>query len=153
MRKANIVTSLIFIAASVYIVVQALGMEYMDKDGVPGPGFVPLWTGALIGFLALLMLYMNTVGNRPDSTKKQVFGRQFVKNVAKLLGSSVVAMALVPVLGMLPCIGILTGYLSYVLGTKNLKTNILMAVITPIAFWAVFTYALEVRFPAGLLGF
>lgn len=153
MRKANIITSLIFVTCSLYIMVQSLGMEYMDKDGVPGPGFVPMWAGALIGMLSLLMLYMNTIGNRPDSNKEQVFDKRFVKNAATLLGASAIAMALVPVLGMLTCIGLLTGYLSRALGTKNIKANIAMAVLTPVAFWLVFTLALEVRFPEGLLGF
>lgn len=153
MKKANIITSLVLLVMSVYIVIMSYGYGYHDEEGLPAAGFVPLWTGAMIGLLSLIMLYSNTIGNRPDSNKTKVFDKRFYKNLLVLLGSSIVAMLLVPVIGMLAAIGLLTGYISWALGTKNMKMNIALMVLTPVAFWLVFSKLLEIQFPAGIFGF
>lgn len=153
MRKENIVTAIVLLLAAAYIVMQSIGMEYKDAEGVPGPGFIPFWSGALIGFLSLLTLYQNVGRAAVKDTQKAIFNKEFFQNVGKLLGASVVAMSLVNFLGMLTCIGLLTGYLSRVLGLKKIKVNIIMAVLTPVIFWLVFSLGLEMRFPEGPLGF
>lgn len=153
MRKENIITAIVLLIAAVYIVIQSLGMEYKDAEGIPGPGFIPFWSGALIGFLSLITLYQNVGRAAAKGTQEAIFNKEFFKNVGKLLGASVVAMSLVKFLGMLTCIGLLTGYLSRILGLKKSKVNIIMAVLTPVIFWLVFTQGLEMRFPEGPLGF
>lgn len=152
-RKANIITSLVLIGISLAIMLHSLQLGYHDGEGLPGPGFVPLWAGALIGILALMLLYANTLGNRSDSAKQTVFDKKFARNVAVLIGSSALALALSKLVGMLVAIGLLAGYLSRALGVKKLTTNIAMTVLTPLAFWLVFGMLLEVRFPAGIFGF
>lgn len=153
MRKENIVTSIVLLIVSAYIIMQSIGMEYKNEDGIPGPGFIPLWAGAILGFLSLLNLYQNMFGTGAKDTKKAIFDKQFFQSVAKLLGASVVAMSLVKFLGMLTCIGLLTGYLSRILGLKKSKVNIAIAVLTPAVFWLVFSVGLEMRLPEGPLGF
>ncbi|MBZ4654436.1 MAG: hypothetical protein JG781_1777 [Peptococcaceae bacterium] len=152
MKGANIITSIVLLLFGAYVIWDAIKMEYII-DNVPGPGFLPLWTGIFIIGLAFLMLYNNTLGNKPDSTKDPSFDKTFLRNVLVVIGSSTLAMVLVKVVGMLVAIGLLTGFLSWATGTKNMKVNAALTVVTPFIFWLVFEKALEVNFPNGLFGF
>ncbi|MHC1758647.1 MAG: tripartite tricarboxylate transporter TctB family protein [Negativicutes bacterium] len=152
MRKADIVTSCVLVVLASIGAVQSYGMQYMTEDGVPGPGFVPLWTCLLVILLSGIMLVASIRKIKSDANSTPVFDRTFYKSSLILLGASSIAMALVKPLGMLVCIGLLTGFLSRVLGHKHWPMNIALAVGTPIIFWLLFTFALEVRFPEGILG-
>lgn len=126
-------------------------MKYLD-DGVPGPGFWPIWVAILIGGLSLILLY-GAIRSRPDSTSKPVFTKEFWRNSAIVIGGSAIIMLLVQFIGMLAGIGILVGFLSWMMGTKSYRTNVALAVLSPVFFWLVFEKALDVRLPIGLLGF
>lgn len=151
MWRANIITGLLLLFASFYLIVDAGRMTYFI-DGVPGPGFWPIWVAILICGLALLLLY-GAVRDRSNVILKPVFNKEFWRNSAIVIGGSAVAMLLVQFIGMLAGIGILIGFLSWALGTKSYKTNVALAVISPIFFWLVFEKALDVRLPTGLFGF
>jgi hypothetical protein len=152
MRRANIVSGVLVLVIAVYIIYEAITMQY-TIDNVPGPGFIPFWAGALMALIALIMLYKNGILRQPETEKGPGFTKQSCRNVGIVIGGSTIGMLLVYVLGMLPAMGLLTGFLSWMLGTKSKVTNIALAILTPIVFWIMFEVALEVNFPKGLLGF
>lgn len=152
MRRANIVTSLVVLVIAAYIMYEAISMDYI-LDNVPGPGFIPLWTGGLMALIALVMLYRNAVLNKPESSKPPGFNRDFWRISGIVIGGSAAGMLLVYVIGMLAALGVLTGFLSWALGTKSKVTNVVLAVATSVVFWLLFEVALEVSFPKGIMGF
>lgn len=153
MRRANTITAILMLLFASYVFVDSIHMEYITKDNVPGPGFIPLWTGVLIAVVALLVLFYNVILNKPDSTESPKFDRKFWENSLKVIGGSAVSLLLVKLLGMLISIGLLTGFLSWTLGTKSWKINLLLMILTPVFFYFVFQQALEVNFPQGMFGF
>lgn len=153
MKRANIVSSIFLLIIAILIFGSSVKMQYLTKDGVPGPGFMPLWTSVFIGIVALLILYMNIVRNKPDSDKNPEFDKKFWLNSVKVLGVSAACLLITKLTGMLAAIGLMTGFLSWLFGTKSTKTNILLVIIPPVVFYFVFQVGLEIIFPKGLLGF
>jgi putative tricarboxylic transport membrane protein len=153
MRRANIITAILMLMFAGYVFIDSIRMEYMTSDKVPGPGFIPLWIAILIGIVSLLILLFNAVINRSDTDKSPRFNLRFFSNTLKVIGGSSLSMICVKFLGMLISIGLLTGFLSWSMGTKGWKTNLLLTVLTPVFFYLIFQKALEVNFPQGIFGF
>ena len=151
MGKANIYTGIVMLIGCTYLIFEAHNLEYMIKN-VPGPGFLPLWLGILLAFCALLMIYSGFRGKAKEKDKS-CSNKKKIRNTVVVLGSAVIAMLLTKILGLLICVGLLTGYLSWALGMKNLKTDILLGILTPVVFWIIFTAALDIQFPVGIFGF
>lgn len=151
MRRADIVIGLLLLFGSLYLIFDASKMNYLS-DGVPGPGFWPIWVAIMICAMALLLL-VGSIRSQPKAASKPVFTKEFWRNSAIVIGGSAVAMLLVQFIGMLAGIGILVGFLSWALGTKSYKMNMALLIISPFFFWLVFEKALDVRLPASLLGF
>ncbi len=61
--------AIFFLLFSVFICIESvkLGLGFWHK---PGAGFVPFWSGVLIGILALLMLVQNIWFNKTDVTEE-----------------------------------------------------------------------------------
>lgn len=152
MRKADIYTSIIVMMGCAYIFYSALDLQYMLEDGVPGPGFLPIWISSLIFFCMLLQLILS-LRKKAEPGEKSCFSKESVRNALVLIGSSAVAMLLSHLLGMLVCLGLLVGYLSWMLGMKNWKVDVALAICIPLIFWAVFSVFLEVQFIQGIFGF
>lgn len=153
MWQGNIAAAAFFLLGGIYIIYASLQMGYMSGK-VPGPGFISFWCGVLIGLLSILLL-INLIfsKNNKDKVKEAVFNRKNLKNIGTVIGASAIAMFLVRFLGMLISIGLLTGFLSWSFGNKNLKSTILIAVLTSLGFWVLFVKVLILTFPRGLLGF
>jgi len=151
MRRADIITSLAILIISLYFIWDAVRMEYVI-DGVPGPGFFPVWIAILMSVVALFILY-GAVRDKSSAGKKPIFNQKFWRNTGIVIGGSVLAMLFIDTIGMLAAVGLLTGFLSWALGTKSYKTNLALAVFTPLVFWLIFEHALQVNLPKGLLGF
>lgn len=150
MRRANMYIGVIMLALAAYIISEALTMDYTD-DGIPGPGFAPFWTGAFIVVISLILLYKNGVLRQPESDKGPGFDNEAYRIMGTVIGGCSGSMLLVYIVGMLPAIGIMTGFLSWMMGTKNKTTVIALTLLTPVMFWLIFAMALEVNFPGGLL--
>lgn len=152
MRQADIVTGVLLLGAAIFLVIDASQMPYMTEDGVPGPGFWPLWIALCIGLLSLLLLFQ-ALRNRSQTYGQPVITRVFWRNALVVIGGSAVAMALVPLIGMLVAVGLLVGFLSWALGTRRPRTNLLLVVLSPLCFLLVFEKGLDVQLPVGLFGF
>jgi hypothetical protein len=139
------------VVISLYFIWDAISMEYVI-DGVPGPGFFPLWIAILMGVIALFILY-DAARNKSEENKKPIFNKKFWRNTGIVIGGSVISMLLMYIIGVLAAVGLLTGFLSWALGTKGYKINLSLTVFTPLAFWLIFEQALQVNLPKGLLGF
>ena len=151
MRRANIVSCILVLLLAIYIMVQAVSLEYMIESA-PGPGFLPMWTAIFMILIAGILLYSNTFGNKGQSTQTSVFNKKSMTIILTVIGGSIGCMLITYVLGMLAAIGLMIGFLSRALGYKYWRTNISLALLTPVAFWIIFQLGLQVELPSGLLG-
>lgn len=151
MRRANIIAAIVLLIGGSFVIWKALQMDYM-VEGVPGPGFLPFWCGAVTAFLSAILLVTN-IRKEKDGSEEPLFTKKILKNMVMLIGASAIAMFLVKFFGMLICIGVLTGVLSWSFGNKKLKSCVVLTVFTPVGFWLLFVKTLEITLPRGFLGF
>ena len=151
MRRANIVSCILVLLLAIYIMVQAVSLEYMIESA-PGPGFLPMWTAVFMILIAGILLYSTTFGIKGESTPTPVFKKESISIILTVIGGSVGCMLITYLLGMLVAIGLMIGFLSRALGYKYWRTNISLALLTPVAFWIIFQLGLQVELPSGLLG-
>ncbi|HSQ02742.1 MAG TPA: tripartite tricarboxylate transporter TctB family protein [Burkholderiales bacterium] len=134
----------------VFIVMQALGWDYMSVEG-PGPGFFPLWYGILMIVLSLALAVsgaMQRCENAAKSLAWRGLGRALIVWIA-----FAVCVALLQVLGFVVAFGLLVLFIVAVIYRRPLRTALAVATGTAIGFYLVFPVALNVELPAGLFGF
>jgi len=133
-------------ALGAYIVTTASGWEYLGQDG-PGPGFFPLWYGIAMLALAVVLVVRN-IFRKGDVVNWSGAGRAFAAWLA--LAAAVVLLKLV---GFLLSFAALTFFIGAVMYRRPLRVAATVAIAAAAAFYVVFPLALDVRLPAGLLGF
>lgn len=132
-----------------YITVQAWQWEYLGPEG-PGPGFFPVWYGA--GMLALSLLLIVSHLRRAPVRAKAVDWPRLGRALAAWLALAV-AVALFKVLGFVPSFALLTYFIAAVMYRKRPAIAAVTALATALGFYLVFDLALGLALPAGLLGF
>jgi putative tricarboxylic transport membrane protein len=148
-RRGELWSGLALAALGAYVIGQAWQWDYLTPDG-PGAGFFPLWYGvamvALSGFLVVSNLRRApAAGQRLDRSR---IGRAFSTWLA--LAVSVAAFKL---LGFVASFALLTFFLVAVMYRRPLKVAALVAVVSALGFYLLFSLALGVELPVGVLGF
>ncbi len=151
MKKGDIVSALFLIGLGIFIIQQALQLDYINEYG-PGPGFLPIWIG--IGFLALsswLMITSLLLRRTKQGVEDGTWGQ-----TGRALGVWVglaVATALLHRLGFSLSFALLTFFLVLGLDRRPLLTAASVAVGGALGFYLVFSLALGLRLPVGPWGF
>ncbi len=140
-----------FLVFSIYVcgVSWSLGLGSLRK---PGAGFMPFWSGILIGALALVLLLQ---GLRPALTKPAEEGKETVNR--KAIGLTLVYF--LTYIASLEYVGFIIGtvlFVGIILKTIGKKSWLLAAstsVAMAAASYYVFKVWLQAELPKGLLGF
>ncbi len=150
MRRADRIMSILTLLLGIYVLVTALGLQYR-LDDLPGPGFVPFWSGVAMIALSLIILagtFTRRAGGSPGP-----FSRESVRNMAASLGGCVAMVGLTRILGFLVALGLLVGFFARLWGTRSWAATILIATLLPVILYFLFGMALGVSIPKGVLGF
>ncbi len=97
MKKGLITVSIVLILMSIYIMIESSMLERTMKMGV-GIGFLPFWVGALMGFLALMLLIMIFRG-KIAFEDKPVFPKESVPRVISLVIGMILYLILIDIIG------------------------------------------------------
>ena len=147
-RRGDLVSGLVLAAVGAFVVVQALGWDYMTPDG-PGAGFFPRWYG--IAMVALsLGLVVRSLRNRASDAAPSTpggHGRALACWVAL-----VACILLSKPIGFFPSFTLLCWSVGTFLFAQRQRTAIPLALVTTAAFWLVFDVALGVALPRGPWG-
>jgi putative tricarboxylic transport membrane protein len=152
MKNRDLVSSIVWIALGGVFLVASLQQGLMRK-GVPGPGFLPFFSGIALIILALFVL-IPALGQRfratgdaffpeRDSMKKLVFA------VVALFGFGL-AMEYV---GYLATTFLFMLLMARLIEPKGWRLTALMASLTAVISYLLFVVLLEVQLPQGPLGF
>ena len=152
MKNRDLVSSIIWMAVGGLFVAGALQQGLMRK-GVPGPGFLPFFSGLALIFVSLFVL-IPTLTQREKKKNSDFFPER--DSFRKLLFALVALFAF----------GIALEYVGYLLSTflfmffivqlmesKGWRTTGLLALLTAVLSYLLFVVLLEVQLPKGLLGF
>ena len=147
-RSGDFWSGLVLAALGTYIVVSARAWDYMGEDG-PGPGFFPLWYGSAMIVLSLLLVAGAVLKRRVGESSapaRSELGRAMLCWVA-----FVACIVLMRYVGFVAAFALLTWFVVAVMARQPQRVALPIAIGGALGFHALFTWALDVALPAGLL--
>lgn|SRR5262245_36470138 len=152
MRRADLVTGLALLVFGVgYAVVAWRSYPYSTPTG-PGSGFLPVWIGAVMAGLALLLVLVSA--RRPTTVPDARLlpeGRGLTRLVVVVAAIALFAAAM-------DLVGMVLGSALFLLGVLRFlerypwPLSVAIAAGVSALIYGVFTYWLQVPFPTGFLG-
>jgi len=145
------------VLASVYVLYARSIEDSMLADAVGAAG-VPTGVGVMLA-LASLALLLKTLRSAADDLTDEMpapgmdasgVSRRPHAMAAGLLAILAVYVALLPVLGYVPAIGLLIGAVAWFAGARQLLSVTICMVLAGPLLWLMFDWALEIRLPVGL---
>ena len=150
MRGYDLISSLFFSVCGLLIAVGSLWMP-IGRLGEPGPGFMPLLVGILMGILSIALFVRSL---RAGISGKKAFWldrKQWHKVFTTTLALMFYALALRG-LGFSVVTFFLLVFLFRAIGELNWKVSIMGPILTTSFFYLLFKVWLEVQLPVGPLG-
>ena len=144
MKKANVVTGIIFLALSIFAYVESLGMTSMLMTDSLGPSF---WPGSLSIVLILQGLF----------SKKETRSSPFAFKTVGFKRMVLVSLTLIATGAIIYFLGIYIGILfmlpvcMFIHGERNVKLLAGLTVVICVFVWLSFDVALRVPLPMGTL--
>ena len=148
-KNGDVVSGAVLTALGVYVITEARGWDYVGPDG-PGPGFFPMWYGLALVALSLALV-IGAIRKRAEAR-----GRTDWREIGRALavwGAFAASIALLKILGFLLSFALLTAFVATVMYGRSLLYGAAAGIIAAAAFYAIFTFALSVALPLGVLGF
>jgi putative tricarboxylic transport membrane protein len=134
----------------VFIVMQARNWTYSAPDG-PGPGFFPIWYGAAIIALSLVLVIKALLN--PARDEPEMANRLGVVRSLSTWAAFAAAVALLKPLGFVTSFALLTFFIVAVVFRRPLVVAGATALAMAAVFYITFPLALNVALPTGPLGF
>jgi hypothetical protein len=150
MRRYDLISSLFFLLCGLLIAAGSLWMP-VGRLGEPGPGFLPLFIGILMGILSIALFIRSLSAGTAGEKTFWLDRKQWPKVLATTLALILYAFALRP-LGFSLVTFFLLVFLFKVIGGLNWGTSIAGPVLTTSFFYLLFKVWLEVQLPVGPLG-
>jgi len=156
MRKASLITGIIFLAFSLTVMVSSWSMEYYSSIG-PGPGFFPFWLSAILGLLAILWI-VQILRSPSKSKDKDGNDRLFPRGdgllrLLSIMGAVFFMMILMEPLGFQLTMFAFLIFLLIVLGRVRTRTTLIIAAVGSFGLFRVFTMLLDVQLPQSAISF
>jgi putative tricarboxylic transport membrane protein len=150
MRGYDLVSSLFFSVCGLLIAVGSLGMP-IGRLGEPGPGFLPLFIGLLMGILSLALFIRSYRAGISEKKAFWIDRKQWPKVFATILALMIYAFALRG-LGFALVTLLLLVFLFKVIGELSWRVSIIGPLLTTSFFYLLFKVWLEVQLPEGPFG-
>jgi putative tricarboxylic transport membrane protein len=147
--KGDVVSGAVLAALGVYIVSQAWRWEYSTAEG-PGPGFFPMWYGAGMVVLSLMLVLRSAFTAAAPGKPVDWVG---IARALSVWAAFAVCVALMKPLGFLIALALLTLFVVAVMYGQPLKVALAVAVGNAAGFYLIFGLALQLSLPPGPLGF
>ena len=152
MKKANVITGVVFLALSIFAYMQAQKMVGKIMTDALGPGFWPKVLGLMMGVLSLALIVEGLFGKQAEGEKVPIaFGTEGFHLVLKLFAVLIVFGAILYFLGIYVGILFMMPLCMWLHGERNKKILVGLAVGSCLFIYLVFGLALRVPLPMGLL--
>lgn len=146
LRSGDFWSGLALAALGTYIVSEARGWAYMTEDG-PGAGFFPLWYGGIMIALSLVLVARTVMRPAPG-------GQVRWKDVSRAIGcwlAFVASVALMPLLGFPIAFALLAWFIVRIMCGEPGRTALIVAIGGALGFHLLFSVALDLALPRGIL--
>lgn len=152
MKKANVITGVVFLALSIFAYMQAQKMVGKIMTDALGPGFWPKVLGLVMGVLSLALIVEGLFGKQAEGEKAPIaFGTEGFHRVLKLFAVLIVFGAILYFLGIYVGILFMMPLCMWLHGERNKKILVGLAVGSCLFIYLVFGLALRGPLPMGLL--
>ena len=146
-RKGDFWAGLVMAALGMFVVTQAYAWDYMTEDG-PGAGFFPLWYGAVMVVLSLLLVAGAVLkeGAKPRTVRWDDMRRAMTCWIAFS-----VCVGIIKFVGFMLAFGMLIWFIIAIMFGRPQRIALPYAIGGAVGFYALFTLALELQLPVGTL--
>lgn len=155
MTRADVIAGLLLAAGFGAVLWEASSFQY-GTEFAPGPGFAPIWYGAIGIALALLIAgnALRAARSRahPTEDDPMALDKAGLFRVGMALIGLVVMLIIVPPLGLLPALFLFLLFLTLGVQRLSLPFGVGASVATVVFIYLVFVYFLNVPIPTGPLG-
>jgi putative tricarboxylic transport membrane protein len=152
MKNRDLVSSIVWMALGGLFVAGALQQGLMRR-GVPGPGFLPFFSGIVLIFISLFVL-IPALRARETAEKKAFFPeRDSFRKVLFALAALVAFGIAMEYAGFLITTFFFMIFVTRIMEPKGWRLIIVLAFLTAVLSYLLFVILLEVQLPKGLLGF
>ena len=156
MTRADVYVGLLLAAVFSAGLWEASSFQY-GTEFAPGPGFAPVWLGA-IGVVLSLLIALNgfRASRQPGRSKDHdpdAPGKTGLYRVGATLAGLVAMLAAAPWLGLVPSIFLFLLFLTLHVQRLSVLTGLVTSAATVFFVYVVFVRLLDVPIPSGPLGF
>jgi len=152
MNLRNQWSGLFWLVFSILVCVDAVRMG-RGSFHVPGPGFLPFWSGVGVGILAILLLVIGTLKKEQGVEIRSLWRGMNWRTVILVSVSLVIYCVLLPRLGFLiTTLGLMTLLFSVIKRSRP-WIQVVTALVTVLVTYVTFYVWLGVQLPKGLFGF
>ena len=153
--NGDAISAALLAGLGVYILIEAREWAYIGPDG-PGPAFFPTWYGVALIALSLVVIVARVWRMRgavgSDKRMSAAERREVFHALAVWLAFAA-TVALLKVLGFMLAFGLFTFFIVALIYRRPWASALTVAVASSVGFYLVFTVALAVELPVGVLGF
>ncbi len=153
MKRAEQILGAVLLLFAVYMVYECTLIDAGagSTDSGIGAGFMPLWLSVGLAISSAALLARAVVLPADRFTPLFFEEKTGWRRVVLVFAGYLVAVVVMKPLGIVISLAILMATTMPVFGSRNWKTIVLAAVITPLCVYLVFGYWLKVDLPMGVL--
>jgi putative tricarboxylic transport membrane protein len=153
MKKADLITGVILLVISGYVIQEAWRMPPSATFG-PGSGFLPFWLGVLLTVLAVILLATAWRRQATEKDSKSPFPRKrALIAIGSVLGGLAVYIVLIEVLGYLVDTFLYVAFLLGIVERERWPMTVGVAVLTTAGLYLIFQVLLGITLPSNMFGF
>jgi hypothetical protein len=141
-----------WLAISIFVCVEA-ALVGIGSFRSQGPGFLPLWSGLLLGAFSIILVVTNTLRKQGKRNMRDLWKGVSWGKVVLVLILLVAYAFLLPTAGYLIATFGLIILLFGIVGKTKVWIKAVAGIITVLATYLVFYVWLEVQLPKGIFGF
>ncbi len=152
MNKAETVAGAVCVAIGVLMLLESIKFPYF-VEGVPGPGFLPLWISfGIIG----TGLVLTVKGIRPRLVTLEGIAWPEAagwRRVGLMFGALAVSLLLLEILGFMVTTALFMAVVVFGLGVRSWRMLASVPLLSAVGLYAIFAVWLRVPLPKGILAF
>jgi putative tricarboxylic transport membrane protein len=153
MKKADMITGVVLLALSGFVIQDSLRMPASATFG-PGAGFLPFWLSVLLALFATILFV--SAWRRPATKKdsEAIFpGKQALIAITLVLVGLAVYIFLIEVLGYLADTFLFIVFLMKAVERENWRLTLMVAVGATAVLFITFQILLQITLPSNMFGF
>jgi putative tricarboxylic transport membrane protein len=153
MKNRDLLSSVVLIFVGCLFVAGSLHIGLMRR-GVPGPGFLPFFSGLALIFVSLFVLIPALLQREKDENTEDFFPqRDSLRKILLVLVALIAFGIVMEYAGYLFTTFFFMFFVTWIMEPKRWLTFGLLALLTAVMSYLLFVVLLEVELPKGLLGF